>query len=711
MAANDDLYTNLSRNTVAAITNEYLRAFQDIKLQLADLYTKHENNGTLNYSDLARFNALQGLQNGIYEQLNTLTGINKRRIYAASVTSYVEGYFNQAFKLEKGIKANLQYGLMNPNTIIASVLAPIDKITLNQRLEQHRQEIQASIRTEMTQSLIKGESYGDMSKRVKNVLEGDAAKAIKVVNTETHRTMSDGRMASIREAQENGVDMLKVWVSTLDGHTRDTHKALDGQKVKPDEPFKIRGLSAQSPGNFMVAAEDINCRCSMRGEIAGYEPTERRQRDEHDGPSYIAPQTTYRQWMEGKFTDKKINRIDNLINGTVAKIIKQTTPKPTPAKAPAAAPPGWQSGTFNPDEFRAIIEGMNDEDRYKTVMAQVNRSLTDEQGIDLRQISEPTKIDLKLESRSSVKNGVIEYKTFKINPDDPNYAKIEVPKPLWKYLDRFNAATTMEEQIKVIRDMERDNGPLIDRVNKLDDNMRMESTTVSMKMMRTILNSKYEYVNLDDTLRRPGAAGQVLSATDQKRLNFEAEKAGVTFSNNQVTYKSINATESTQKSLNKATKWLQERVDPAFIQNKTLSIKATIGPADLRAWERMSEGIFIAQDEKIGVIIHETAHYLHDHNKKSQQLVNTFFEKRINGEPETAIYVLKDKKGNTVEEIGYKDTFIDHYIGKRYEWEGKQHGLEVVSMGMQYMYKNPTDFLIKDPEHFKLIYALMKGWF
>jgi len=41
--------------------------------------------------------------------------------------------------------------------------------------------------------------------------------------------------------------------------------------------------------------------------------------------------------------------------------------------------------------------------------------------------------------------------------------------------------------------------------------------------------------------------------------------------------------------------------------------------------------------------------------------------------------------------------------GKEYNREPH----EIISMGMQYMYKDPTTFAKTDPDYFKLIYMLM----
>lgn len=58
-------------------------------------------------------------------------------------------------------------------------------------------------------------------------------------------------------------------------------------------------------------------------------------------------------------------------------------------------------------------------------------------------------------------------------------------------------------------------------------------------------------------------------------------------------------------------------------------------------------------------------------------------------------------------EIAYKDKFIDPYIGKVYN----HRATEVISMGMQYMVTNATQFVKDDADHFKYVYNTLRGKF
>jgi hypothetical protein len=55
--------------------------------------------------------------------------------------------------------------------------------------------------------------------------------------------------------------------------------------------------------------------------------------------------------------------------------------------------------------------------------------------------------------------------------------------------------------------------------------------------------------------------------------------------------------------------------------------------------------------------------------------------------------------------MGWKDEFFDHYCGKYY----KDGATEIISMGLEKMYKDPIAFLDKDPEYFEFIVKVMWG--
>ncbi|MFC7442990.1 phage minor head protein [Laceyella putida] len=173
-----------------------------------------------------------------------------------------------------------------------AVLAPIDKLTLIDRLQRNRKRIIAEIKHQLAQEgLILGDSYEEMAQRMKKVLEQDANKSRTIARTEGHRVRNKGKVESTKKAAELGLNMVKVWDATLDKRTRPAHRRLDGTIVGVDEDFVSQfGGRGPAPGLMKTARDDINCPCIFRLQLVG-EPQERLIRGEG-----VEEYLTYGEW-------------------------------------------------------------------------------------------------------------------------------------------------------------------------------------------------------------------------------------------------------------------------------------------------------------------------------------------------------------------------------------------------------------------------------
>ena len=96
---------------------------------------------------------------------------------------------------------------------------------------------------------------------------GDFGKARSetIARTESHTTVMSAQYdASIEAQKEFDIRMDKVWVSTADDRTRETHRDANMQQVPFDQPFKIGDTTLMHPGDPNGdPGEIINCRCTM----------------------------------------------------------------------------------------------------------------------------------------------------------------------------------------------------------------------------------------------------------------------------------------------------------------------------------------------------------------------------------------------------------------------------------------------------------------
>lgn len=255
----------------------YKNSLKDIRMQMAEVYSKYSKNGVLTYAEMAKYGRLNSLEAEISVQLKALTGKTAAEIKRLQSTVYSESYYRTAFAIEFAAQAKLRYVLLNESAIEASVQNPISGLTLNNRLKKNRIDIISKTKQEITQGLIKGESYEKIAQRLKDVYENDLVKTRRIVRTESHRNQSQGTLDSLYHAKEGGVKTMKVWQATFDSKTRDSHDSMNGQKVEVNENFIFNsgdnaGEEVEAPGLSGIAEEDINCRCVLMEEIVGYAP-------------------------------------------------------------------------------------------------------------------------------------------------------------------------------------------------------------------------------------------------------------------------------------------------------------------------------------------------------------------------------------------------------------------------------------------------------
>lgn len=279
------------KQTEKVLIKEYRNALKRIRAELAQIYGSFPQSGAQRVQRVR----LNNLMVQIEAELRRLYQANGTYLIEQLSNLYKDAYYMTGWVIEMELKGvQLAWGLLNPEVIRTAVLAPIDKLTLNKRLQRNRRKIIAEIKHQLTQGFILGNSYEEMAQRMKKVLEQDTRKARLIARTEGHRIANTARMEGAKKADELGIEMMKVWDATLDLRIRSAHGKLDGKKIGVHDQFvSDYGGRGSAPGIMKVAKDDCNCRCSMRLELVGFEPTVRRVRG-----AGVIQYKTYREWIK-----------------------------------------------------------------------------------------------------------------------------------------------------------------------------------------------------------------------------------------------------------------------------------------------------------------------------------------------------------------------------------------------------------------------------
>ena len=113
---------------------------------------------------------------------------------------------------------------------------------------------------------LSGVSVFDLAKEIeKNVLQEwratNAFRAFTIARTELHNSLE---WSSLETAKSLEVPFVKQWQTWMDGRERASHRSVNGQRVKPNEPFNVDGDRMLIPGDNSFGASAgnvINCRC------------------------------------------------------------------------------------------------------------------------------------------------------------------------------------------------------------------------------------------------------------------------------------------------------------------------------------------------------------------------------------------------------------------------------------------------------------------
>ena len=257
----------LALKTEREIMKEYAKKLRSMRSKLADVFDKYFQEGKLDYADMQKYGRLNKLEKQLFEEIKMLYKDDGKRIRSTLTDVYNESYYRTAWALETETRARLGYSAVDPKTVQLSVQNPFTGLTLNDRLERHRTSLIYSLKEELTRGFVAGDTYPQISRRIKEQLEGDAGKAIRIVRTESTRIYNEAQFDSIKHAEEQGVVVTKTWISSGDDRTRDSHLALDGVTIPVDEYFDIDGDKGLFPGDFSEAKNVINCRCTVEYNV------------------------------------------------------------------------------------------------------------------------------------------------------------------------------------------------------------------------------------------------------------------------------------------------------------------------------------------------------------------------------------------------------------------------------------------------------------
>jgi hypothetical protein len=147
-------------------------------------------------------------------------------------------------------------------------------------------------------------------------------------------------------------------------------------------------------------------------------------------------------------------------------------------------------------------------------------------------------------------------------------------------------------------------------------------------------------------------------------------------------------------------------VRPGFVP----VLKSQIGSS---SYDPVDKTLHWSPDQNTAGLFHELGHWLELESPVIKQQAIAFLERRTAGnKPRKVIDEYPSVKNPHAEHL--PDDFYSSYVGRLYgkrDATGKFHysATEIISCGIEFMLEDPHNFAKADPEHFELIYNVLRG--
>lgn len=212
----------------------------------------------------------QAKKDEILETIHNSNVIATKMINGESINVFAANANYMSYDMEHGVGVNFGFSLYDSNTVTNLIkndpqLLPQWKIDKPKDYKWSQKKLNRSI----TQGIIQGESLDKIANRLSDKLASTNANKMKTfTRTAMTGAQNSGRQTQLENAKNLGIELMKEWMATLDPHTRDSHRDLDGEQVEVDKKFSNGLMFPGEPGG--APAEVYNCRCTMVSEIKKY---------------------------------------------------------------------------------------------------------------------------------------------------------------------------------------------------------------------------------------------------------------------------------------------------------------------------------------------------------------------------------------------------------------------------------------------------------
>lgn len=268
----------------------------------------------------ARFHIsrLEALKLQTQQSIEVLFGNQLDSIDSTMRNVYKSGYYRTAYEIQKGVGVGWDFATLDDKTISKVITKPwaVDGKNFSERIWGNRQKLVNELNTTLTQNIILGKDPQKAIDAIAKKMNTSKINAGRLVMTEEAFFSSAAQKDCFAELD---VEMYEI-VATLDSHTSDVCRGMDGKHFKMSE----WQIGATAPPFH------VNCRSTTvpyfddEFDAVG----ERAARDEETGKTYFVPgNMTYKEWdkafVQGDKSDLQAVKGDDTIKEEPSEALQQ----------------------------------------------------------------------------------------------------------------------------------------------------------------------------------------------------------------------------------------------------------------------------------------------------------------------------------------------------------------------------------------------------
>lgn len=231
------------------------------------------------YEELKKYNRMLKIDKQISDVIKDLNKKETKLITSALALVFVEGYYRNAFVLEKNLKMKINFKLLKKEIIQEVVNMPIEGLTFSERLYANQLKLKQNVKSVLIEGILKGKDIKTMAKNLDEKMNIGRNNAKRIVRTETARIHYQ---AQRKIWEDSGVVKKVIYIATLDNRTSEICRNRDGKVY-------VVGKEPPLPAH-------PNCRSTYG---AYFDDIKIKQRKDNISKDFIKYQT-YEEWRKNR---------------------------------------------------------------------------------------------------------------------------------------------------------------------------------------------------------------------------------------------------------------------------------------------------------------------------------------------------------------------------------------------------------------------------